>query len=169
MAKRGVTETRPTREEAGREPDPVLVAIEHAMIRIRRRQARRALGAAAVKDLNKPVNLDHIELLDAIDEDAGSSPEVTVGDVATRLGIDPSRASRAVKAAVDAGYVRRVASQGDGRRICLELTEEGKGIVDHAHRFRQSLYGRLLENWSSRDRAELARLLTRFTDALADK
>lgn len=167
MAKSGTSATLPKRDET-HEPDPALAAIERAMIRIRRRQARRALGRAATEGLEQPPNLDHIEVLDAIDEGGGAEPEATVGDIATRLGIDPSRASRAVKAAIDAGYVRRVASQGDGRRICLELTDEGQGIVDHAHRFRQTLYDRLLNGWSKRDRNELARLLTRFTDAFAE-
>jgi DNA-binding MarR family transcriptional regulator len=166
MANSGSTTVRPADDET-QPVDPDMLAIERAMNRIRRRQARRTLGRSANEGLTQPVNLDHVAVVDAIEEGTEiPGNEVTVGDVGERLGIDPSRASRIVSAAIKAGYVRRVASQSDGRRIGLELTPAGEGIVGHAHRYRQALYDRLLEDWSPRDRAEFARLLTRFTDAL---
>jgi DNA-binding MarR family transcriptional regulator len=144
-----------------------LAAIEAALVRVRRRQSRRVLGRAANKGLAEPVNLDHVAVLDAVEEglrDIGD--EVTVGDVADRLGIDPSRASRVVTAAIKAGYLQRVASQHDGRRTCLTITAAGEEIIEHAHRARRALLGQLMRGWSAHDRAELARLLTRFTDAI---
>jgi DNA-binding MarR family transcriptional regulator len=141
-----------------------LAAIEAALIRLRRRQTRRALGRAAAEGASPQVNLDHFAVLDAVE--GGGPGEVTVGDVAERLGIDPSRASRVVAAAVKAGYLERVASQDDGRRSCLALTATGREIVDHAHRSRQAMIDEVLRDWSARDRADLARLLTRFTTAL---
>ncbi len=147
--------------------DPDMVAIERAMIRIRRRQARRSVGKAAMQSLSQPVDLEHVAVVDAIEEGSElPDGQVTVGDVAELLGIDPSRASRVVTAAIKAGYVRRLASQTDGRRICLELTPDGRRIVDQAHRHRQTLYGNLMDGWSQHDRTEFARLLTRFADAI---
>src|SRR5689334_1994081 len=82
---------------------------------------------AAMEALSQPVDLEHVAVVDAIEEGSElPGHEVTVGDVAERLGIDPSRASRVVTAAIKAGYVRRLASQDDGRRICLELTPDGQ-------------------------------------------
>ncbi len=136
------------------------------MIRIRRRQSRRALGRSVSNSLTEPVDLQLVAVVDAVEEGAElSGNEVTVGDVADRLGIDPSRASRVVAAAIHAGYVRRIASQQDGRRICLELTPSGRMIVDNAHRTRQEFYAQLLVGWTTSERAEFARLLTRFTEA----
>jgi DNA-binding MarR family transcriptional regulator len=156
--------------EAGRDvPDPVLADIERAMIRIRRRQSRRALGKFAVQSMSGELDLQQIAVVDAVEEGAMSAQEgVTVGQVAERLGIDPSRASRLVSATINSGFIRRMASQQDGRRICLELTDAGRAVVTDAHRTRQALYGRLLDDWDPHDRAEFARLLTRFTDALAE-
>jgi DNA-binding MarR family transcriptional regulator len=132
-----------------------------------RRQARQSVGKAAMQALAQPIDLEHVAVVDAIEEGSeGPDQEVTVGDVAERLGIDPSRASRVVTAAIKSGYVRRLASQADGRRICLELTPDGHRIVDQAHRQRQTLYSNLMDDWSQHDRTEFARLLTRFAEAL---
>lgn len=167
MARSG-TRTEAAGRAVAQLDDPSLAAIERAMNRIRRRQARRTIGKAAVQTLDQPINLEHVAVVDAIEEGLEApGQEVTVGDVAERLGIDPSRASRLVSAAIKAGYVRRLASQEDGRRICLELTPGGLDVVKHAHRQRQALYDHLMDDWSSQDRSEFARLLTRFTDALA--
>lgn len=152
---------------ASRTRNAELAAIEAALIRIRRRQSRRALGRAANDSRGEPINLDHVAALDAVEEGLQDERgEVSVGDVADRLGIDPSRASRIVTAAITAGYLQRIASQSDGRRTCLTITAAGQEIIEHAHRSRRALIDQLLHDWSASDRAELARLLTRLTEAL---
>jgi DNA-binding MarR family transcriptional regulator len=135
------------------------------MVRIRRRQTSRVLGRAANKDRATPVNLDQVAAVDAVDQGSVDA-EVTVGDVAVRLGIDPSRASRVVAGAIGSGYLERYASQRDGRRICLRVTSAGREVIGHAHRARRDMIADLLTGWSAKDRADFARLLTRFTDAL---
>jgi DNA-binding MarR family transcriptional regulator len=160
---------RARKDAAAPDGTEVLAAIERALVRIRRSQARRTLGRRATQDLGQAVGLAQLDVVFAVDEGPASpGQEVTVGLVAERLGIDPSRASRTVAAAIRAGHVRRVASQADGRRIHLELTDAGRQIARAAHRSRQALYDRLMQDWPERDRRELARLLTRFTDALVD-
>lgn len=89
--------------------------------------------------------------------------------MAERLDIDPSRASRVVAATIDNGYLRRVASQRDGRRICLESTARGVEAGQNAHLSRQAFYKRLIADWSARDQQEFARLLTKFIDSLAEE
>lgn len=154
-------------EPTRRREAPTLAAIERAMVRIRRSQTRRTLGRLATRDLGQAVDPAQLDVVFAVDEGPDRpGQEVTVGLVAERLGIDPSRASRVVAAAIRAGHVRRVASQADGRRIRLELTEAGREVARAAHRSRRALYDRLMQGWPERDRRELARLLTRFTDAL---
>jgi DNA-binding MarR family transcriptional regulator len=139
------------------------------MVRIRRSQTRRTLGRLATRDLGHPVDLAQLDAVFAVDEGPDQpGQEVTVGLVADRLGIDPSRASRLVATAIRAGQLRRVASQADGRRIHLELTDAGREITQAAHHSRQALYDRLMRDWSERDRQQFARLLTRFTDALTN-
>lgn len=127
---------------------------------IRRRQTSRALGRASTS-----INLDQVAAVDAVDH-GGPDDEVTVGDVAVRLAIDPSRASRVVAGAIEAGYLERYASQRDGRRICLRVTPAGREIIEEARHARRAMIAGLLTGWSARDRADFARLLTKFTDAL---
>jgi DNA-binding MarR family transcriptional regulator len=78
--------------------------------------------------------------------------------------VDPSRASRLVQAAIKAGYVRRVASQADGRRVNLELTEAGRALSDELHRFRRRAFAAVMAGWTPEERTTFARLLTRFVN-----
>jgi DNA-binding MarR family transcriptional regulator len=137
------------------------------MVHIRRSQSRRVFGRVLERELGRPLHLSHAFVVDALEE-AGEHPgdEPTVGILAARLGVDPSRASRMVAGAIQAGYVRRAASQHDGRRICLELTDSGREYAQVARRSRTAVFTRLVEGWPDRDCAALARLLTRFVGPL---
>ncbi|MFC4117430.1 MarR family winged helix-turn-helix transcriptional regulator [Nonomuraea zeae] len=136
--------------------DNEISAIERAMITIRRRQRRRVLaksqGAAGPE----------FDVLDVIE---GASEPVGVSTVAEALGVDQPRASRLVAAAVAAGLVRREADQSDGRKAWLVLTGAGEAALAQAHRVRQAAFAAAMEGWSASERAEFARLLTRFVEA----
>nr|ADG86331.1 regulator [Streptomyces sp. SANK 61196] len=139
------------------------------MIRIRRRQSRRSLARPVVRGMADPIDLNTLSVIDAVDEGTSAGGrDVTVGFVADRLAIDPSRASRIVADAVKSGFVRRVASQEDGRRSCLELTASGRVAVAAAHRTRQGFYSGVLGGWDPDEQREFARLLTKFVHALDD-
>ena len=142
-----------------------LAMIERAMVRVRRSQTRQTLGRLMERATGRRLNISHSFVVDALEEgldDDGREP--TVGTVAERLGIDPSRASRMVASAVKAGYVRRVASQEDGRRILLRLTGKGRQCAAKARGFRTAFFARVVEDWADRDCAEFARLLSKFTE-----
>jgi DNA-binding MarR family transcriptional regulator len=142
-------------------------AVERAMVRIRRSQTRRALGKLAERELGRPLALSRSFVVDALDESADEpASEVAVGAVAERLGIDPSRASRMVAEAIEAGDVVRVASQSDGRRSLLRLTEQGRALARTARKFRLRMFDRAMDGWTVQERAEFARLLTKFTDSV---
>jgi DNA-binding MarR family transcriptional regulator len=139
------------------------------MSRMRRNQARRALGKLAEEQVCERQDIPHVQVLDAIEQGpAPGGQEVTVGVVAERLGLDPSRASRMVTAAIQAGYVTRVASQGDGRRIHLELSPAGRCLAGQAHKFRQAYFAQALAGWSPEELETFARMLTRFADDMAN-
>lgn len=145
----------------------VLAEVERGMIRLRRSVSRRVIGRRSVEEVRArglDVELNHLMVIDAVEEGPDpSGPSVTIGMVADRLAIDPTRASRIVSATVTAGHVRRVASQTDSRQIHLELTEQGREAAQAMHTFRQAAFDEAMTGWSDRDRAQFARLLTRFT------
>jgi DNA-binding MarR family transcriptional regulator len=141
-----------------------LSQIERAMVRIRRSQTRRTIGRVMERELGIRFNMAHSFVVDALDETNGvQGNEPSVGMVAELLGVDPSRASRMVADAIRGGYVRRVASQVDGRRVRLELTGAGRKLLKTTSSFRRHLFSKVMASWSENDCAEFARLLTKFT------
>src|SRR3984893_11890991 len=142
-----------------------LSQIERAMVRIRRSQTRRTIGRLMERELGTRFNIAHSFVVDALDETNGvPGNEPSVGMVAERLGVDPSRASRMVADAIRGGYVRRVASQSDGRRMGLELTGAGRKLLRTTSRFRRHFFSKEMASWPDRDCVEFARLLTKFTE-----
>ncbi|WP_433512805.1 MarR family winged helix-turn-helix transcriptional regulator [Nonomuraea sp. CA-143628] len=139
--------------------DNEIAAVERAMVAIRRRQSRRAL--ARLQGAPGP----EFEVLDVI-ESASAGTAATVSTVAEALSIDQPRASRLVAAAVAAGLVERRADQADGRRALLVLTDAGRTALEQAHRGRQAAFAEAMTGWSEAERAEFARLLTRFVEGL---
>ncbi|MBD2893845.1 MarR family transcriptional regulator [Spirillospora sp. NPDC000708] len=145
--------------------DEALDAVERNMVKLRRGMSRQRLGRAAIRDHNLPVDVQVLHVVDVVDEGPDEpGQEMSVGLVATRLGVDASRGSRIVAEAVKSGYVRRVASQEDGRRIHLELTPAGRSVVEATRRTRQEHFAKAMRDWSDTERAEFARLLARFVD-----
>jgi len=89
--------------------------------------------------------------------------EVTVGTIAERLGIDPSRASRLVSDVVDKGYIRRAASQSDSRRIVLEATEKGWQFGEDFRRRKGEMLSRALKTWTEEELVLFSRLIDRYS------
>ncbi len=137
--------------------DNYIASVERAMVTIRRRQSRRAL--ARLQGAPGP----ELEVLDVLE--AAGEP-VTVSAVAEALAVDQPRASRLVAAAVTAGLVRREADQADGRRALLALTDAGRAAAGRAHEARQAAFAQAMAGWTDAERAEFARLLTRFVESL---
>ncbi|MFF0607436.1 MarR family winged helix-turn-helix transcriptional regulator [Nocardia tengchongensis] len=140
--------------------DPAIVAIERAMVAIRRSQSRRALAKSAARAGGGPaVDPTIFGVLDAVESRDG---EVTVTEIATALGVDQPRASRLVARAVAEGLLERRADQHDARRIHLHLTSAARTALDHAHAHRRAAFIAATADWPDPERAEFARLLTRF-------
>ncbi|RSM84537.1 MarR family transcriptional regulator [Kibdelosporangium aridum] len=133
-----------------------VVAVERAMVAIRRRQTRRALAR------HMPIDPAVFGVLDAVDERGPAS----VTELAPALGVDQPRASRLVARAVDEGFLVRQADQRDGRRALVALTPKGRRQVDAAHQARQRIFAKAMADWSAEERSTFARLLTSFVERL---
>jgi DNA-binding MarR family transcriptional regulator len=120
-----------------------------------------------VARLDPELDMSHLDAIAAISgfaiEPAARAAEVTVGFIAEQLSIDPSRASRLVAEIVERGYARRVASQADSRRICLELTDKGETFVDSFRQLKWQAFAQSLGRWSEADLVSFAALLDRFS------
>lgn len=143
-----------------------VISIDVTMTRIRRSMARRELARRVLSRLDTDLDMSHLDIISAISgaaSEPGGGPEVTVGYVAGQMNIDPSRASRLVAEVVDRGYARRVASQQDSRRICLELTPRGAQFVEGFRDVKWNIFAGALGNWSEEELVTFAGLLDRFS------
>lgn len=136
--------------------------VDESLGRIRRSMARRALGRRVLADLGAPVDPAVMEVVEAIAR-GGDESDVAVGTVAGLVGVDPSQASRLVASAVKSGLVARVASQEDGRRSALRLTDSGGKLLRETRQHKRALLGAHFSGWSDEDLADFARLLERFS------
>lgn len=143
--------------------------LDAVMQRWRRRVTKRELGIRAVRELGLRVEMAELDALIAIwrpanefgDEDLG---ETTVGSVATRLGIDPSRASRLTTELIRKGLVRRGVSQEDARRAILEVTSEGDRIVQAVREYKFLTLGHFLTSWTEEEVRTFLPLIERFSN-----
>lgn len=135
----------------------------------RRRFLRRELGLRALADLDLPLDLAELDVLMAVrapsrEFDRSEGEETMVSSVATRLAIDPSRASRLTSALIVRGYLRRAVSQQDARRAVLELTPAGACAVEAVRSYRLLVLGSFLKDWSPEERATFLPMLDRFSN-----
>ncbi|MFG1798535.1 MarR family winged helix-turn-helix transcriptional regulator [Nocardia sp. NPDC049149] len=138
------------------EHDAITETVEAAMVRIRRRQTRGALAG------DTPIPVAVFRVLDAVAADEST----TVSTIAPALGVDQPRASRLVAQAVSLELLERVADQQDGRRAVLRLTGAGRQAVATAQTGRRTAMAAAMSDWTAAERAEFARLLTRFVDTM---
>lgn len=137
----------------GADAEDLLDQIGPALSRLRRRTS------SARSDLTR--NL----VLNVIHERVG---EITVGEVGVEMGIAQPVASRAVAACVADGLVRRAASQSDGRRTVVELTEAGEVERRHLATAQREGFELITAAWTPAERDQFARFLVRYSRDSAD-
>jgi len=172
-----VCQTRGDREmvelarESGLSPiaAEAVASIDAVMHKVRRSIQRRDFGRLVMAQLDPSLDVSHLDAISAIAHKGDDVAEVTVGLVAERLAIDPSRASRVTSDLVERGYLRRVASQQDARRICLELTGKGANFVEAVRRNKVLVFTRALAQWNEHELMVFAALFERFSNWATDE
>ncbi|MFE5923591.1 MarR family winged helix-turn-helix transcriptional regulator [Streptomyces sp. NPDC056468] len=94
---------------------------------------------------------------------ADAPGEMTVGGIATEMGVTQPVASRTVAAFIADGLLRRAASQADGRRTVLELTQAGE---TERHRFaseQRETFEHITAAWEPTERTQFAQFLIRYS------
>lgn len=133
----------------------------------RRKVVKRELGHRALTDLSLPIDLAQLDALMAVaapaNEFGADQCETMVSTVATRLNIDPSRASRITSDLIRKGFLRRAVSQQDARRTVLELTQDGTRIVEAVRAYKFLVLGSYLRDWSLDEINTFLPLLERFS------
>lgn len=144
---------------------PDLAALDAALLRLRRLWATPSMKGQLNARLEVDVEMSTVLVVEAVQR-VSAEGEVSISDVAVRLSVEASTASRLVERAAVAGMVRRRPSSSDARRVSLELTADGEGLAQRAVAFRTEFLRSVLDGWSAADRHQLAALFTRFADAV---
>ena len=90
-----------------------------------------------------------------------------VTDLADLLGIDAPTVTRKVQQLERDGLVARHPDPDDRRATRIQLTPAGRRTLERMLKARRAWLDRLVEDWGEADLADFARLLGRFSDALA--
>jgi DNA-binding MarR family transcriptional regulator len=150
-----------------------VAAIDAVMSKVRRSIQRRDFGRLLLARIDPSLEVSHLDAIIAIAHNPAVSnntqEEVTVGIIAERLQIDPSRASRISADIVERGYAFRVASQLDARRICLKLTARGERFVAAVRQTKWRIFAGSLAQWDEQDLVTFAALLERFAGWAIDE
>ncbi|WP_308262176.1 MarR family winged helix-turn-helix transcriptional regulator [Rhodococcus erythropolis] len=142
--------------------EDLLDAVGTAFARLRRRTMQ-----APVDPPLGPKDLKRNLVLNIVDEATEVDTEMTVGGLADHLLVDPSVASRMVSDCISHGYLIRAASQQDGRRTVLHLTEEGSALLRRFRHQQRQAFEYITRGWPEAERLEFARLLLKYTDSTA--
>jgi DNA-binding MarR family transcriptional regulator len=147
-----------------------LVVLDAALMRLRRLWTSPRTHDGMRADLGEDVELSTVLVVDALAREPGLQPAACgVAEVAERLDVAPSTASRLVERAVAAGMVRREVSPADARRAELHLTDAGHELHERARRFRAGYLARVLDDWPPQQVASLAAGLDAFAHAVASQ
>jgi DNA-binding MarR family transcriptional regulator len=95
------------------------------------------------------------------------SGALRLSDLAGRMELDASTASRHVRSLEQLGLVRRSPDPDDGRAFRVELTEQGIEEWESSARRRIELLSAAMDGWSEDDILTFERLMTRFADGVA--
>lgn len=141
--------------------DAEIARISAAMGRFRLLIRRRVIGRLALQNVAPMLDVSDLDALSLVPAE-GAGPEVSVGDIARQLRIDPSRASRLVAGLVQQGFLMRVVSQQDGRRAVLLRSASGERIFAEIQRVKCQLISEIVGDWPAARRDAFAEDFERF-------
>lgn len=155
-------------EKVAKLPDDALTTdAGKALFRLGRFLGRQSLPESLKTRTAGGIELSQILTVQAVEAVLEAGQEATVGAVALNLGLEPSTASRMVAEAVQHGLLARGASQTDGRRSLLELTQAGRTLAEDAADYQRSVFESVTDSWAAEERNEFARLFVVFVERLA--
>ena len=120
--------------------------------------------AVAARQLSRrdPVDTAGVRLLWHLAESGPCRPS----DLAELAQLDLSTVSRHVRDLGDAGLLTRSTDPRDGRAVVLDLTPDGREVLDESIGNRVAAVAPVLDSWHPDDRAHLVRLLRALADDL---
>ncbi|HEY8281304.1 MAG TPA: MarR family transcriptional regulator [Leifsonia sp.] len=130
------------------------------------RASRALLGAVArsVADALEQVTLPQFRVLVVL---AGSGA-MRMGALAARVGAVPSTFSRTIDRMVDGGWVERRESPQSRREILVDLTPEGRRLVDQVTERRRRLVASVLTTLTAAEQQQIIDAFELFSTAAGE-
>lgn len=145
--------TRPLRPD-----DPTLIQVDEALLTLGRPAHLRRIGERVRAGAGLPLDRAAYPVLRGIAE----CGPLRLSDLAPRLGVQVSTASRQVKELEQAGLVERTVDPSDGRASMLALAPAGKDALKKLRESWRRALVEILEEWPEEDREALGVLLSRL-------
>jgi DNA-binding MarR family transcriptional regulator len=135
--------------------------VEATMLAARALVGISAQSLAEVDDVVTPPQLRVLVMI-------ASRGPLNLGAVARGLGVHPSNATRACDRLVAAGLLDRRDDPADRRNLYLQLTDEGRGLVDDVMDRRRHAIAAVLERMPALQRTALVPVLATFAEAAGE-
>lgn len=123
-----------------------------------------AVSAQSVAAVDDVVTLPQLRVLVMLASRGG----LNLGSVAAGLGVHPSNATRAVERLVVAGLLDRGDDPTDRRNLVLELTGQGRALVDRVMNERRAAIAEILARMPPSRRRALVPVLRSFAAAAGE-
>lgn len=130
-----------------------LMTLDRALMRLR----RFLTAPRTLEDDGRSVDLSTLLVLDSLPPEGES-----VREIALRLDVAPSTASRFVTRAAEAAMVVRAPSAGDARESVITPTDAGRRLQAGAIEYRLTQLRDIVDGWDDDDVHSLAAGLARF-------
>lgn len=119
--------------------------------------------------LPRGVRPSYVQYLDVIETLESHGVRVKVSDISDTLHLPRPGVTRTVKEMEDKGYLRKIASEEDGRVTYLAITDSGKRLsqIHNAQFFAQ--LAPLLANISDEDAACTVRTIQKLYDVMSER
>jgi DNA-binding MarR family transcriptional regulator len=141
-----------------RSDDPVLIKVDEALLTLGRPSHLRRIGERVRAGAGLPLDRAAYPVLRGIAE----CGPTRLSDLAARLGVQISTASRQVKELEQAGLVERTGDPKDGRVAMLALAPAGREALKKLRESWRRTLVEILDAWPEEDREALAALLGRL-------
>jgi len=131
-------------------------------------ELRRGASASALRSYlfgrDEPLEQGQMDALDLLSR----RDHRPMKELAARLRVDPSTATRSMQRLESDGLVERFPSPEDGRVVLVRITDEGRQRHAEVAARRSTAMMRILSEFEPDERAQLADMLDRFVGAVDD-
>jgi DNA-binding MarR family transcriptional regulator len=124
--------------------------------------ASRRLHASLHPDLGTKLTPSKLRALELLAQHDG----LRVGELADRVGVDDTTATRLVDRLEELGLAERHNEEGDRRAILVGLTDDGRELVKGVTAQRQQFFADVLATLDAEERVQLVRLTEKAALAL---